>query len=264
MESFFRSTSSLILLDSSDLKWKQHMTLISLSHLSFVISVNRLTIYARSRACCPGNIVSPAPPTPLLSPSLPPSPSYVISLPLGPWQTHQTGRKWSALLGRLSGLPPGFMANRQCLSLNRERQRGVGEGGGGVGGREGAEAQSRGTEWFKTSFAYRIVQTDTGHLWKMLTKLWHCEHLEHICRTNQCCRSCLLNLLWQLEANCTFFCYFAKSKCGGININSFDWSTAEGDPVLRFDSCPPSCLHPIFIHQRFSQKLQLKDGALLW
>lgn len=148
------------------------------------------------------------PPTPLL----PPSPSYVISLPLGPWQTHQTGRKWSALLGRLSGLPPGFMANRQCLSLNWERQRGVGEGGGRVGGREGAEAQSRGTEWSKTSFAYRIVQTDMSHLWKMLTKLRHCEHLEHICRTNQCCWSCLWNLLWQLETNCTFFATLQKAN----------------------------------------------------
>lgn len=47
-------------------------------------------------ACSPDEIASPPPPPPRPPPPPPPLPSpppNVISLPLGPWQTHQTGRK---------------------------------------------------------------------------------------------------------------------------------------------------------------------------
>lgn len=125
MESIFRSGGRLILAEASDPKWKQHDYNFTLPLFVFChfCGYQTTSMYAWSCACCPGNIASPSSP----------SPSYVISLPLGPWQTHQTGRKWSALLGRLSGLPLDLWPTD---NVYHSTERGRGERGRAVLGLE--------------------------------------------------------------------------------------------------------------------------------
>lgn len=91
-------------------------------------------------------------------------PPNVISLPLGPWQTHQTGRKWSALLGRLSGLPLDLWPT-DSVYHSAERQSKKGRGG---------RKTVKGTEHPYPPFTRRTAQTDWNHFWKRIIKRLHC------------------------------------------------------------------------------------------
>lgn len=72
------------------------------------VSVCSLCLRVR---CSPDETASPPPPPP-----------NVISLPLGPPTNPPNREKIERFIGTPVRTPPGFMTNRQCLSLSRERQ----------------------------------------------------------------------------------------------------------------------------------------------